>query len=90
MICPIETRVITAHVPVQLAERVDQLAARMGRSKDWIVKQALAVWIDQEEELGRLTREALADVDAGRVIDHQTVQVWADSLSTDTPLPVPR
>lgn len=90
MICPIETRVITAHVPVQLAERVDQLAARMGRSKDWIVKQALAVWIDQEEERGHLTRAALADIDAGRVIDHQTVQVWADSLGTDTPLPVPR
>lgn len=27
-----------------------------------------------------LTHEALADVDAGRVIDHQAVQVWADSL----------
>ncbi|TRO10407.1 ribbon-helix-helix protein, CopG family [Ectopseudomonas mendocina] len=90
MICPIETRVITAHVPVQLAERVDQLATHLGRSKDWIVKQALAAWIDQEEERGRLTRAALADVDAGRVIDHQAVQAWADSLSTDTPLPVPR
>ena len=90
MISPIETRVITAHVPVQLAERVDQMAAYLGRSKDWIVKQALAAWIDQEEERDHLTRAALADVDAGRVIDHQTVQVWADSLSTDTPLPVPR
>lgn len=38
----------------------------------------------------RLTCEALADVDAGRVIDHQAVQAWADSLSTDTPLPAPR
>ncbi len=43
-----------------------------------------------EEERRRLTREALADVDAGRVIDHQTVQVWAESLGTDRPLPVPR
>lgn len=42
-----------------------------------------------EEERSRLTREALADVDAGRVIDHQSVQAWADSLSADTPLPVP-
>ena len=42
MICPIETRVITAHVPVQLAERVDQMAAHLGRSTDWILKQALA------------------------------------------------
>ncbi len=90
MICPIETRVITAHVPVQLAERVDQMAANLGRSTDWILKQALATWIDEEEERCRLTRAALADVDAGRVIDHQAVQAWADSLSTNTPLPVPR
>ncbi|ENJ8138197.1 CopG family transcriptional regulator, partial [Escherichia coli] len=24
------------------------------------------------------------------IIDHQAVQAWADSLSTDNPLPVPR
>ena len=37
-----------------------------------------------------LSQEALADVDAGHTIDHQAVQAWADSLSTDQPLPVPR
>ena len=70
--------------------RVDQMAARLERSRGWIVKQALAAWIDQEEERSRLTREALADVDTGRVIDHQAVQAWADSLGTDKPVPVPR
>lgn len=85
-----ETKVFTAHVPLQLAEKVDQLAIRLERSRGWIVKQALAAWIDQEEERTRLTQEALADVDAERVIDHQAVQAWADSLSTDQPLPVPR
>ncbi len=85
-----DTRVLTAHVPLPLAERVDQLAAKLERSRGWIVKQALAAWVDQEEERSRLTREALVDVDAGLVIDHQAVQAWADSLSTDKPLPVPR
>lgn len=85
-----ETRIITAHVPVLLAERVDQLAERVGRSNDWVIEQALAAWIDQEEERSHLTREALADVDAGRVIDHQTVQAWAGSLSAENPLLVPR
>lgn len=84
-----ETKVFTAHVPLPLAEKVDQLATRLERSRGWIVKQALSAWIDQEEERSRLTREALADVDGGRVIDHQSVQAWADSLSTDQPLPVP-
>lgn len=87
---PAETRVITAHVPLSLADKVDQLAARLERSRGWIIKQALVAWIDQEEERSRLTREALADVDAGQVIDHNAVQAWAASLSTETPLPVPR
>ncbi|EJN30233.1 putative transcriptional regulator [Pseudomonas sp. GM78] len=84
------TKVLTAHVPMELADKVDQMAARMERSRGWIVKQALADWIDLEEERSRLTREAMADVDAGRVIDHQSVQAWAESLSTENPLPVPR
>lgn len=85
-----KTRSVTAHAPEQLAQKVDLMAERLERSKNWIVKQTLSAWIDQEEERSRLTREALADVDTGRVIDHQAVQGWADSLGTDTPLPVPR
>jgi predicted transcriptional regulator len=45
--------------------------------------------VEQEEEYRQLTLEALADVDAGRVIDHQAVQVWADSLDSENPKPVP-
>ncbi|MGO1076888.1 CopG family ribbon-helix-helix protein [Inquilinus sp. CA228] len=85
-----DTKVLTAHVPLPLAEKVDELAARLERSRGWIVRQALAAWVDQEEERRRLTLEALADVDAGHVIDHRSVQAWADSLDSDTPLPVPR
>ena len=85
-----ETKVLTAHVPLPLAGKVDQMAARLDRSRGWIVKQALSAWIAQEGERDRLTQEALADVDAGRVMDHQAVQAWADSLATDQPLPMPR
>ena len=87
---PAKTRSLTAHVPEELAKKVDVMTKRMARSKNWLINQALSAWIDQEEEHSRLTREALADVDAGRVIEHQAVQAWAESLCTDTPLPVPR
>jgi len=85
-----ETKVLTAHVPLPLANKVDQLATRLERSRGWVIKQALSAWVEQEEERRRLTHEALADVDAGEVIDHQAVQAWADSLDTDEPIPVPR
>ena len=43
-----------------------------------------------EEEKHRMTLEALADVDAGRVVDHAEVEAWVKSLETKNPLPVPR
>jgi predicted transcriptional regulator len=85
-----DTKVLTAHVPRPLADKVDELAARLERSRGWVVKQALTAWVEQEEERRRLTLEALADVDAGHLIDHQAIQAWADSLETDTPLPPPQ
>jgi predicted transcriptional regulator len=84
-----ETRVLTTHVPVQLAEKVDELATRLERSRGWIVKQALTNWIELEEDRRRLTLEAMADVDAGNVVDHEEVEKWISSLGTDKPLPRP-
>ena len=84
-----DTRVLTAHVPIALAEKVDAMALRLERSRGWVMKQALAAWVEQEEERHQMTLEALDDVDAGRVIDHQAVQAWAASLGTDKPLSKP-
>lgn len=84
------TRVLTAHVPLPLADKVDQIATRLERSRGWVMKQALSAWIAQEEARDRLTQDAMAEVDAGHVIDHQAVQAWALSLGSDQPLPVPR
>lgn len=84
------TKVLTAHVPLPLADKVDQMATRLERSRGWIMKQALSAWIAQEEERDRLTQEALDDVNTGLVIEHLAVQAWADSLGTDHQLPLPR
>ncbi|MFP5476103.1 MAG: CopG family ribbon-helix-helix protein [Gammaproteobacteria bacterium] len=86
------TRVLTAHVPADLAEKVDGVAERLERSRGWIVKQALSAWLDEEEMHHRMTLEALADVDQARIVDHADVLAWADSLGSQTPgaLPTPR
>lgn len=84
-----ETKVLTAHVPLELADRVDEYAKQMDRSRGWIVKQALADWVHWEDEKDRMTREAMADVDAGRFIEDEDMVAWAESLGTDHPLPLP-
>ena len=80
-----DTKVITAHVPLPLAQRVDEIALRLDRSRGWVVKQALLAWIAQEEQRHQLTLEGLADIDAGRVVDHETVKAWAASLEAAPP-----
>jgi predicted transcriptional regulator len=79
-----DTKVITAHIPLLLAQRVDAMAEQFERSRGWIMKQALSAWVEQEEERSRMTRDAMADVDAGRLVDHRVVRAWADGLSGQT------
>jgi predicted transcriptional regulator len=83
------TKVLTAHVPLELADRVDEYAEQMERSRGWIVKQALAEWVRWEDEKHRMIVEGLADIDAGRLVEHEAIVAWAESLGTDLPLPPP-
>lgn len=83
------TRVLTAHIPEELAEKVDRYAASMERPRAWVVKQALADWVAWEEEKHRRTLQGLADIEAGRTISHDKMVAWANSLGTDNPLPPP-
>ena len=48
-----DTKVLTAHVPLPLAQKIDKLAAQLDRPRAWIVKQALAAWVSEEEERHR-------------------------------------
>lgn len=74
------TRVVTAHIPVELANEVDRIATRLERPKGWIIKQALSSWVELEQKRHQMTLEGLADVDAGRTVEHSTVEAWANSL----------
>jgi len=80
-----DTRVMTAHVPIHLAEQVDEPAAKLERSRGWVVKQALAAYVEREAERYRLTLEALADVDANDGVSEADAKAWASSLSTSQP-----
>ncbi len=76
-----DTRVVTAHLPTDLAEKLDDLAERLDRPKGWIVKEAVASYVALEEKRHRLTLDALADVDAKRTVDHAEIEAWAEGLT---------
>ncbi len=44
----VKTRILTALVPLPLAEKVDKVVFRHEHSREWIMKQALSAWEEQE------------------------------------------
>jgi predicted transcriptional regulator len=75
-----QTRTVTAHIPIELAEQVDAAAERLERPRGWIVKQALQNWISLEERRHQMTLEALEAVKEGNLIDHDVIEKWAAGL----------
>ena len=66
-------RVVTAKLPDDLVSQMDEIADRIDRSKSWIVRQAVAEWLAEEQRRHELTLEALKDVEEGRTIPHEEV-----------------
>jgi predicted transcriptional regulator len=66
-------RVVTAKLPDYLVAKMDEVASRIDRSKSWIVRQAVAEWLAEEQRRHELTLEALMDVEEGRTIPHEEV-----------------
>ena len=74
-------RVVTAHIPDELARKLDSLAERLERPRGWVVKEALEGYLALHEERHRQTLAAMAEVDAGEVIEHEEVRAWSTQLT---------
>ncbi len=75
-----QTRTVTAHIPVELAQQIDEAAERLERPRGWIVKQALMNWVSLEERRHQMTLEALKEVDEGKFVEHEAIEKWAAGL----------
>lgn len=67
-------RVVTAKLPDELVSRMDQIAERIDRSKSWIVRQAVAEWLAEEQRRFELTLDALKSADEGRTLTQEEVE----------------
>lgn len=83
-------KTVTAQLPVALVDRMDDMATRIDRSKQWIVRKAVVAYLARAERERALIQEALDDVDAGRLVSMAAMERWADSLGTENELPLPK
>lgn len=64
---------IAARVDESLDAELDDLAKRTGRSKSALVAEALRSFVDSERQFIEAVEAGLADLEAGRLVDHSVV-----------------
>lgn len=83
----------SGRMPDELLQRLDVTAARLRRSKGWIINDAVREYLEREEIQQRRdeeTRAALAALDAGSLVDGDDVIAWLESWGSDNELEPPR
>lgn len=78
--------VTSVRLPDDLQAQLEETADRLRRSKGWIICEALSEFVEKEERaVARLerTKQAMAQVEAGQVIDGDEVMDWIATWGTD-------
>ncbi len=75
---------LSARVPGDLGQQVDQLAAATNRNRSWVVEQALRAYLAREMQFLAAVREGIEAYQAGDVKSHADV-VAMFTPSADTP-----
>jgi predicted transcriptional regulator len=75
-----KSAVITARVAPETLAMVDKIAAQRGHSRAWFVTQVVEQAAQREAHLMALLQEGIADIEAGRVVDHDVVMADLDAM----------
>lgn len=79
----------SVRLPDDLKASVTQLAALTKRSRAFIVKEAVAAYVEEQRAYLEVIDEALAEADKGTFVSGEAAFAWLDSLGTEKELPPP-
>ncbi len=76
----------SVRMPDELLERLEATAGKLRRSKGWIINDAVREYLAREERKAQRlddTREALADIQAGQVVEAEPIIDWLESWGSE-------
>jgi len=85
--------ITSVRIQSDLSERLDEVAAKLHRSKSSIINQAVSEFLthqQQEQQRWQETLVALESVRQGQVVSGDAAQTWVESWGTDAELSPPK
>ena len=81
---------LRVELPDELVAALEQVASELGSTPEALLQDAARdLVIDQVDRLARI-REGVADIEAGRFVEHEQVVAWLRSWGTENELPPPK
>lgn len=80
-LCPTGVKLETA-----MKLRLEKLSELKDRSVHWLMKEAIAQYVENEEQAEKLKQETLnrwQEIEQDRVISNESVMAWLDTWGTD-------
>ena len=71
---------------VQTKERLERLSQSMHRTPHWLMKEAIKLFIEEQEREQQLKQETLnrwQEAENGKIVSHQAVVEWLNTWGTD-------
>jgi predicted transcriptional regulator len=79
---------VSTRVTEELAQQMDKLSHQLGRSRSWVMHEALSAYIASEMEFIDAVQAGLSDLAQGKVVDHEEILAdWSRrrNKATDEP-----
>ncbi|MEM7224271.1 MAG: CopG family ribbon-helix-helix protein [Pseudomonadota bacterium] len=74
---------ITLRVDDELLARLDELAALTDRSRNWILRDAVIRYLDEEQQWIDRVKRGLEEADQGKLVPHDEVMAEMRALIKD-------
>jgi predicted transcriptional regulator len=81
---------ITIRISKTTKSKLESLAESTNRSRNFLAAEAIDEYVAVNEWQIAGIKQAIKEVAAGRVVPHDEVSAWIDSLGTDHGLPPPK
>lgn len=86
---PQDSSLVSVRLPNELRDEIDQFARISKRSRSFVVKEAVAAYMQEQRALREAIDAALVEADQGVFVSGEAVDKWLASWGTDDPLPAP-
>jgi predicted transcriptional regulator len=80
---------VSIRLTPEIKRQLSRLAKSTGRSANYLVADAIQIYVQEQQRQLESVRRGFAEFEAGHYIAHEAMKAWLLSLGSDHELPAP-